>query len=132
MPVSRVAACGLGLHLACLASVPISESALPAPVQAPEARPPAPSSEPVASNVHELKLGAARLRVAFEGPAFDLGSAALLRWVERSAQAVEAYYGAFPVRSEERRVGKECRSRWSARHYQIIHITSRPHKSMPD
>src|ERR1017187_10688147 len=39
-------------------------------------------------------------------------------WAENSAEWIAAFYGcmlrvALAVRSEERRVGKECRSRWS-------------------
>jgi hypothetical protein len=94
----------LGLHLACLSGAALGDGASPASVHAPEARPPAPPSKSVASNVHVLKVGAGQLRVVFDGPAFDLGSAALLRWVERSAQAVEAYYGVFPVSAADIKV----------------------------
>jgi hypothetical protein len=104
MRLSRAAACGLGLHLACLAAAPSGETAPPALVHVTEAEPTAPRGEAAPSNVHVLKLGAARLRVVFEGPAFDLGSTALLRWVERSARAVEAYYGVFPVSAADVKV----------------------------
>ncbi len=45
-----------------------------------------------------IMLGADRIDVAFAPGHFDLPRAQILAWVTRSAQAVAAYYGRFPVR----------------------------------
>ena len=42
-------------------------------------------------------------------------TASLLQWTGNAIDLVELIYG-IDVRSEERRVGKECRSRWSPYH----------------
>lgn len=44
-----------------------------------------------------IHIGAARLELAFDTGAFEVGDARLIAWVTRAARAVEAYYGAFPV-----------------------------------
>src|SRR2546427_9243225 len=67
---------------------------------------------------------AERLREAIAGAAFDYDGGALpqvtvslgLVELERSANPLELLARADGARSEERRVGKECRSRWSPYH----------------
>jgi hypothetical protein len=51
-----------------------------------------------------LAIGSARLRVSFDRGAFAVGDARLLAWIERSAEAVLAYYGSFPVADLEIRL----------------------------
>ena len=59
-----------------------------------------------------------RLLKVFEVPERDEGlKAATKSLVRRKTREVRAVDGiSFDIRSEERRVGKECRSRWSPYH----------------
>ncbi len=51
----------------------------------------------LAANKTALSIGGAILNVSFEGSAFDLSQAELVRWITRAGEAVAAYYGKFPV-----------------------------------
>jgi hypothetical protein len=44
-----------------------------------------------------IAIGTTRIRVSFDRGAFAVGDARLLAWIERSAEAVRAYYGSYPV-----------------------------------
>ncbi len=48
-------------------------------------------------NAERIGVGGATLDVLIDSDEFDLGRAALLDWVTRSANAVTAYFGRFPV-----------------------------------
>jgi hypothetical protein len=58
-----------------------------------------------------LQVGGAPIAVEISAGQTDVGNAALLRWVTRAAEAVTAYYGRFPVKTERLQVrqvaGKE-------------------------
>src|SRR5690606_38426662 len=58
----------------------------------------------LAGDAYTLRQGQAYLRQLFQRQ---------LAWHQGQARSLERYQS---VRSEERRVGKECRSRWGARH----------------
>src|SRR5438093_10033664 len=64
----------------------------------------------------ELFLGAVELRLNSDVIASDIGALDDALAGGDSAGAVSIYTGPFLDRSEERRVGKECRSRWSPEH----------------
>jgi hypothetical protein len=49
-----------------------------------------------AQDAVQLQIGGAQINVTFRG-AYDLPQAALLDWITRSARAVTAYFGGFPV-----------------------------------
>lgn len=51
-----------------------------------------------------IASGDSRIRVAFDRGVFSVGDARLLAWIERSAAAVRAYYGSFPVTDLEIRL----------------------------
>jgi hypothetical protein len=53
---------------------------------------------PAAARGIEVKVGESLLAVRVEPAAYAVGEAGILRWVERSAKAVAAYLGRFPVR----------------------------------
>ena len=55
------------------------------------------------------------IQETFEDPNFDSGDKTLLLICEEGEEEYNEKKFAFP-RSEERRVGKECRSRWSPYH----------------
>lgn len=48
---------------------------------------------------YELRVGGAVLQVHFEPGRLTLGDAAVLDWIDTSAQAVSQYFGRFPVRA---------------------------------
>jgi hypothetical protein len=48
--------------------------------------------------------GGSRVRVVFDAAAFEIGRAAVLGWIERSARSVESYYGRFPLDEVELRL----------------------------
>ena len=52
----------------------------------------------------QVKAGGATIDVSFTPGSLDLSHQAVLRWVGRSAEAVTAYYGRFPVRNIQIRV----------------------------
>ncbi len=52
-----------------------------------------------AANGVRLSIGGAPIDIVFEGSAFDLGQAELVRWVKRAAGAVTVYFGKYPVPS---------------------------------
>jgi hypothetical protein len=49
------------------------------------------------SPLNRIKIGDSTLDVVIDGDQFELGRTALLDWVTRSATAVTAYFGRFPV-----------------------------------
>jgi hypothetical protein len=51
--------------------------------------------------MHAIQLGGSLLRVKLGSSRFELGEAAVLDWVTRSARAIAEYYGSFPVREAE-------------------------------
>src|SRR5689334_24635671 len=72
------------------------------------------SSDVCSSDLESENL---RITVQDEGRGFDpTESATLSDNGELAAQSNLAKFGLFSIKSEERRVGKECRSRWSPYH----------------
>src|SRR5207248_11000352 len=65
-------------------------------------------------------LGDPRIRILDSAWDFSRGSGALSHETNRAMAACRGEWGVYiqadEVRSEERRVGKECRSRWAADH----------------
>jgi hypothetical protein len=60
-----------------------------------------------------IAVGGATLDVYLESDQFDLGGPALMEWVTRSAQAVTAYFGRFPVAQARVRITVSDRGRVS-------------------
>jgi len=56
-----------------------------------------PGSREQVSSTQNLKIGGAELQVDFAVGALDLPPAQIVPWIQRAAQAVNVYYGRFPV-----------------------------------
>src|ERR1700674_402439 len=55
------------------------------------------AGQSASSPFNRIKIGGSTLDVLIDGDQFELGRTALLDWVTRSATAVTAYFGRFPV-----------------------------------
>jgi len=75
-----------------------------APQPSKAAAEPAPERSALTETGALIESGESRIRVAFDRGAFAVGDTRLLAWIARSAGAVRAYYGGFPVTDLEIRL----------------------------
>jgi hypothetical protein len=85
---SLLLAPSLALALGCSSPSPKASQAAAAPAVS--------ASRPFEPGL-VMTPGGARVHVAFDATAFAVGAPAVLGWIERSAGAVEGYYGRFPL-----------------------------------